>query len=177
MKMKREQKDALVSGLKERFTQSSTIYVTDFTGLSVKHMTDLRRRFRRAGADFLVAKNTLAIRALREASIDAFDDVLEGPTAFVFAGSEPVGAAKVIADFRRETDNKPTVKAGLVDGKRVTPEEVHQLSKLPTREELLAQAAGALQGPLQGFVGVLSGLLSQFVGALEALRAQRADAS
>ncbi len=83
MKMKREQKDALVSGLKERLTQSSTIYLTDFTGLSVKHMTDVRRRFRRAGVDFLVAKNTLAIRALREVSIDAFDDVLDGPTAFV----------------------------------------------------------------------------------------------
>jgi large subunit ribosomal protein L10 len=177
MKMKREQKNALVTGLKDRITGSSTVYLADFTGLSVKNMTDLRRRFRRAGVDFLVAKNTLAMRALHEASIDSLDDVLAGPTAFVFAGAEPVGAAKVLADFRKETENKPTVKAGLVDGKRVTPEEVQQLAKLPTREELLGQAAGAFQGPLQGFVGVLSGMLNQFVGALEALRAQRADAS
>jgi large subunit ribosomal protein L10 len=177
MKMKRAEKEALVTGLKDRITQSSTVYLTDFTGLSVKNMTDLRRRFRSAGIEFLVAKNTLALRALHEVSIDSLDDVLAGPTGFVFAGAEPVGAAKVLADFRKETQNKPAVKAGLVDGKRVTPEEVQQLAKLPTREELLSQAAGAFQGPLQGFVGVLSGMLNQFVGALEALRAQRADAS
>jgi large subunit ribosomal protein L10 len=174
MKMKREQKDVLVSGLQQRLVQSSTIYLTDFTGLSVKDMTDLRRRFRQAGVDFLVAKNTLALRALHAASIDSLDDVLAGPTGFVFAGSEPVGAAKVLADFRKDTEHKPAIKAGLVDGKRVTPEEVHQLAKLPTREELLSHAAGAFQGPLQGFVGALSGLLHQFVGALEGLRAQRA---
>jgi large subunit ribosomal protein L10 len=172
MKMKRAEKEALVTGLKDRITQSSTVYLTDFTGLSVKNMTDLRRRFRSAGIEFLVAKNTLALRALHEVSIDSLDDVLAGPTGFVFAGAEPVGAAKVLADFRKETQNKPAVKAGLVDGKRVTPEEVQQLAKLPTREELLSQAAGAFQGPLQGFVGVLSGMLNQFVGALEALRAQ-----
>ena len=177
MKLKREQKNELVSGLKNRITESPTMYLADFTGLSVKNMTDLRRRFRNAGVDFLVAKNTLALRALHEASIDTFDDVLAGPTAFVFAGNEAVGAAKVLEDFRKETENKPTVKAGLVDGKRVTPEEVRQLAKLPTREELLGQAAGAFQGPLQGFVGVLSGMLNQFVGALEALRTKRADAS
>jgi len=177
MKMQRAEKEALVTGLRDRITQSSTVYLTDFTGLSVKNMTDLRRRFRSAGIEFLVAKNTLALRALHEASIDSLDDVLAGPTGFVFAGAEPVGAAKVLADFRKETQNKPAVKAGLMDGKRVTPEEVQQLAKLPTREELLSQAAGAFQGPLQGFVGVLSGMLNQFVGALEALRAQRADAS
>jgi large subunit ribosomal protein L10 len=167
--MKRAEKEALVTGLKDRITQSSTVYLTDFTGLSVKNMTDLRRRFRSAGIEFLVAKNTLALRALHEASIDSLDDVLAGPTGFVFAGAEPVGAAKVLADFRKETKNKPAVKAGLMDGKRVTPEEVQQLAKLPTREELLSQAAGAFQGPLQGFVGVLSGMLNQFVGALEGL--------
>jgi large subunit ribosomal protein L10 len=177
MKLKKEQKNELVSRLKNRITESPTMYLADFTGLSVKNMTDLRRRFRSAGVDFLVAKNTLALRALHEASIDTFDDVLAGPTAFVFAGTEPVGAAKVLADFRKATEDKPTIKAGLVDGKRVTPEEVQQLAKLGTRDELLSQAAGAFQGPLQGFVGVLSGMLNQFVGALEALRTQRADAS
>ncbi len=177
MKLRKAQKDELVSGLKNRLTESSTVYLADFTGLSVKNMTDLRRRFRSAGVEFLVAKNTLALRALHEASIDTLDDVLAGPTAFVFAGTEPVVAAKVLEDFRKETENKPAVKAGLVDGKRVTPEEVQQLAKLPTRDELLSQAAGAFQGPLQGFVGVLSGMLNQFVGALEALRTKRADAS
>jgi large subunit ribosomal protein L10 len=110
--MKRAEKEALVTGLKDRITQSSTVYLTDFTGLSVKNMTDLRRRFRSAGIEFLVAKNTLALRALHEVSIDSLDDVLAGPTGFVFAGAEPVGAAKVLEDFRKETQNKPAVKAG-----------------------------------------------------------------
>ena len=79
MKLGKEQKNELVRGLKTRITESPTVYLADFTGLSVKHMTDLRRRFRSAGVDFLVAKNTLALRALHEASIDTLDDVLAGP--------------------------------------------------------------------------------------------------
>ncbi len=175
MKLKRKEKDALVAGLKDRFTQASTVYLTDFTGLSVKNMTDLRRRFREAGVEYLVTKNTLAMRALHEASIETLDDVLAGPTAFVFAQDEGVGAAKVLADFQKEAHDRPAIKAGLVDGKRVTPEVVSRLAALPTRNELMSQVAGTLQGPLQGFVGALSGLLNQFVGALEALRAQRAE--
>ena len=95
----------------------------------------------------------------------------------MFFGSEPVGAAKVLADFRKELDNKPAIKAGFVDGQRITPDEIQRLAALPTRDELMGQVAGALQAPLQGFVGALGGLLNQFVGALEALRADRADAS
>ncbi len=177
MKMPRGKKNEFIDEFKERLAQSSNVYVTDFTGLSVKHMTDLRRRFHDEGAEYVVVKNTLAVRALHEASIDSLDDVFAGPTGFVFFGSEPVGAAKVLADFRKNLANKPAIKAGLMDGQRVTPDEIQHLATLPTRAELLAQAAGAMQAPLQGFVGALDALFNQFVGALEALRAQRADAS
>ena len=177
MRMTREKKDDFVRGFKDRLTSSSNVYVTDFTGLTVNNMTDLRRRFQDEGVEYIVVKNTLALRALHEASIDSLDDVLAGPTGFVFYGAEPVVAARVLADFRREVGDKPVVKAGLMDGERVTPAEIHRLASLPTRAELMSQAAGALQGPLQGFVGVLSGLLNQFVGVVEALRAQRLDAS
>ena len=177
MKMKRDQKNELVRGLKDRLTQSSNVYLTDFTGLSVKHITDLRRRFREEGVEYVVVKNTLALRALHEASIDTLDDVLAGPTGFVFAGPEPLGAAKVLANFQKQAADKPTIKAGIVDGERVTPDEVQRLASLPTYDQLLGQAAGAFQAPLQALVGAMGGLLNQFVGALEALRAQRADAS
>ena len=177
MKLTRGKKNEFVSGFKDRLARSSNMYLTDFTGLSVNDMTDLRRRFRKQGVEYVVVKNTLAIRALHDVSIDSLDDVLEGPTGFVFLGPEPVGAAKVLADFRKEVDDKPAIKAGLVDGKRVTPDEIMRLAALPTRAELMGQAAGALQAPLQGFVAALGGLLNQFVGALEALRVQRADAS
>ena len=91
MKMQRAEKEALVTGLKDRITQSSTVYLTDFTGLSVKNMTDLRRRFRSAGIEFLVAKNTLALRALHEASIDSLDDVLAEGDAAADAADFPAG--------------------------------------------------------------------------------------
>ncbi|MDH5642788.1 MAG: 50S ribosomal protein L10 [Gemmatimonadota bacterium] len=175
--MNQAEKKEVVGGLKERLAASPNIYFADFTGLTVKQVTTLRRRFRAEGVEFMVAKNTLALRALHEASIDTVDDVLVGPTGLVFAGAEPVGAAKVLADFQKEAEDKPAIKAGLVDGKRVTPDEVRRLASLPSRDELLGQFAGTVQGPLQGFVGSLSGLLNQFVGALEALRAERADAS
>ena len=177
MKMTREKKNDFVSGFKNRLATSSNVYVTDFTGLTVKNMTDLRRRFQDEGVEYVVVKNTLALRALHEVSIDSLDDVLAGPTGFVFYGAEPVLAARVLADFRKEIGDKPVVKAGLMDGERVTPAEIQRLASLPTRAELMSQAAGALQGPLQGFVGVLSGLLNQFVGVVEAFRVQRADAS
>ncbi len=111
MKMPRGKKNEFIDGFKERLAQSSNVYVTDFTGLSVKHMTDLRRRFHDEGAEYLVVKNTLALRALHEVSIDSLDDVLAGPTGFVFFGTEPVGAAKVLADFRKDLANKPAFKS------------------------------------------------------------------
>jgi large subunit ribosomal protein L10 len=173
--MNRNEKAAVVSNLRERLERLPTVYLTDFTGCAVKQMTELRRRFRSAGVEYVVVKNTLALRALREASITGLDEVLEGPTGFVLS-EDPVVAAKVIADFQKEAETFQ-VKAGIVEGQPVTPAEVHKLAKIPSRDQLLSQLAGGLQAPLQGFAGVLNGLLYQFVGALEALRAQRAEAA
>jgi large subunit ribosomal protein L10 len=149
--------------------------LTDFTGLRVKQVTDFRRRVRAAGLEYVVVKNTLAQRALAEASVVGLDDQLAGPTGFVFA-ADPVAAAKVIAEFQKDADAF-RVKVGLVDGRTVSPQEVQRLARLPSRVELLSQLAGGFQAPLQGFVGALNGLLYQWVGALEALRQQRAGAA
>jgi len=92
----------------------------------------------------------------------------------VLAGADPVAAAKVLADFAKEFE-KPAIKAGLVDGKAVTAEQVKRLASLPSRIELLAQLGGTLQAPMAGFVGALNGLLMNVVGALEALRTKRAS--
>lgn len=173
--MSRERKAEVVQKLTDRLRRSRTLYLTDFTGIAVKPMTELRGRLRDAGVEYVVVKNTLALRALKEANVTGLDEVLNGPTGFVFAGAEPLAAAKVLTAFQQEYEIL-TVKVGLVDGRQITPEEIHRLATLPSHEELLAQMGGALQAPLQGFVGVLSGMLSQFVGAVEALRAQRASA-
>jgi large subunit ribosomal protein L10 len=167
------QKQELVTALATRLRRSVTVYVTDFTGLDVAKITQLRRRLRQAGTEFVVVKNTLARRAFGDAQVAGLEAHLAGPTGLVLAGADPVGAAKVLADFAREFE-KPAIKAGLVDGKAVTPEQVKRLASLPARTELLAQVGGTLQAPLAGFVGALNGLLMNVVGALEALRTKRA---
>lgn len=168
------QKQETVTALAARLKRSTTLYVTDFTGLNVAKMTQLRRRLRQAGTDFLVVKNTLARRALGDAQVPGLEQHLAGPTGLVLAGADPVAAAKVLADFAREFE-KPAIKVGLVDGKAVTAAQVKRLASLPSRPELLGQLGGALQAPMAGFVGALNGLLMNMVGALEALRAKRAE--
>jgi len=175
MKMNRAKKDEVVEQLIARLEQSPNLYLTDFTGLAVKPMTDLRRRLREAGVGYTVVKNSLVLRAFESASVKGLEDVVSGPTAVVFAGEEPVTAAKLLAQFKKDHEQL-TLKAGLVEGRRLEAEEIIRLATLPSRQELLGQLAGAMQAPLQGFVGALSGLLQQFVGAVEALRAQRAGA-
>jgi large subunit ribosomal protein L10 len=168
------QKQETVTALAARLKRSTTLYVTDFTGLDVAKMTQLRRRLRQAGMEFVVVKNTLARRALGDAQFPGLEQHLAGPTGLVLAGADPVAAAKVLADFAKEFE-KPAIKVGLVDGKAVTPAQVTRLASLPSRLELLSQLGGALQAPLAGFAGALNGLLMNMVGALEALRAKRAE--
>jgi large subunit ribosomal protein L10 len=172
------QKQELVTALASRLRGARTVYVTDFTGLDVAKITQLRRRLRQAGGggdtDFVVVKNTLARRALADAQVQGLEAYLAGPTGLVLTGADPIAAAKVLTDFAREFE-KPAIKVGLVDGKAVTPDLVKRLASLPTKHELLAQLGGALQAPMAGFVGALNGLLMNMVGALEALRAKRAS--
>ncbi len=168
------QKQESVTALATKLKRSPTVYVTDFTGLNVARITDLRRKLRAAGVEYVVVKNTLALRAFGEAQLTGLDAHLAGPTALVLAGADPVAAAKVLADFAKEHE-KPAIKIGLVDGKAVTPEQVKRLATLPSRVELLAQVGGALQAPLANFVGALNGLLLLMVGALEALKTKRAS--
>jgi large subunit ribosomal protein L10 len=176
MSATRTEKGEIVVGLTDRLTKSSTIYITDFTGLTVKRMTDLRRKLRGVGVGYVVVKNTLAARAFAEVKISGLDDVLGGATGLVFAGSDPVNAAKILADFHKEFQ-QPTIKAGLFAGRRITADEVKRLATLPSREALLAQLGGAFQAPMAGFLGAMNGLLYQWVGALEALRVQRGNAA
>jgi len=173
MKATKAQKQETVTTLVARLRRSPTVYLADFTGLNVAKATDLRRKLRAAGVEYVVVKNTLARRALAAAEVKGLESHLAGPTALVLAGPDPVSAAKVLTDFAKEHE-KPAVKVGLVDGRAVTPAQVKQLASLPSKPELLAQLGGALQSPMVGFVGALHGLLTMMVGALEALKNNRA---
>jgi large subunit ribosomal protein L10 len=171
--MKRSKKEQLVSELTDKLKGASAVYYTDFSGLNVKRMTDLRRRFRKAGVEYVVIKNTLALRAVNESGMTG--ERLRGPTGIV-VGPDPVAAAKVLTDFARENDQKPGIKGGMLEGRSIGSDQVKALASLPSREQMLAELAGGLQAPLAGFVGALNGLLYMFAGALDALRTQREGA-
>jgi large subunit ribosomal protein L10 len=168
--MKRSEKEQLVSELRHTMTGAKALYFTDFTGLNVKRMTELRRRLRRAGIQYVVIKNTLALRAVNESGLTA--ERLRGPTGVVVS-RDPVAAAKVLSDFARENEQRPAVKGGLLDGQPVTEAQVRQLATLPSREQMLAQLGASFQAPLAQFVGALNGLLYMFAGALEGLKVQK----
>ena len=174
--MNKTDKQTVIDALTAKLAEARAIYVTDYQGLTVGRVTDLRRRLHKAGVDYVVVKNTLALRALKAAAVPGLDAYVTGPTAFALTSADAAAAAKVLTDFAKEFE-KPALKAAIVDGRAVTPEQVGRMAQLPPRDVLLAELAGALQAPLAGFVGVLSGLLSTFVGAVEALRAQRESAA
>lgn len=168
--MKRNEKEQLVAELKDKIKGAPALYYTDFTGLNVKRMTELRRRFRKANVEYVVIKNTLALRAVNESGLVA--ERLRGPTGLVVA-RDAVAAAKLLQDFAKENDQKPTVKGGMLDGRAIAVDQVKKLASMPSRPQMLAELGASLQSPVATFVGALNGMLYAFAGVLEGLRAQR----
>lgn len=172
--MNRTEKEQLVAELKTKIRSAPALYYTDFTGLNVKRMTELRRRLRKANVEYVVIKNTLALRAVNESGLIATR--LRGPTGLVVA-KDAVVAAKLLQDFAKENDQKPAVKGGMLEGRALDVKQVKQLASMPSREQMLADLGAGLQSPLAAFVGALNGMLYMFAGALEALRTQREGAA
>src|SRR6059058_4581533 len=133
--MKRSEKEQLVTELRDKLTNAQSLYYTDFTGLNVKRMTELRRRLKRAGVEYVVIKNTLALRAVNESGL--VGEKLKGPTGLV-VGKDPVAAARVLTDFAKEFEDKPAVKGGLLQGRKIDNAQVKRMASLPSREQMLA---------------------------------------
>ena len=171
----KEKKSAVVNELHEKLETAKAFYLTDFTGLTVKKVTELRSRLRKAGIEYVVVKNTLAERALEGLDLPEVAEFFKGPTAVAIGQHDPVAAAKVLADFARENDNKPAMKAGVVEGKAYTAKEVDRLAKLPGREQLLSELAGCLEAPMSMMLMMLQGKLQETLGLLEALKEQKAS--
>ena len=171
--MKRTEKEQLVSELKEKIESAQALYYTDFTGLNVKRMTELRRRFRKANVEYVVIKNTLALRAVNESGL--VGERLKGPTGLVVT-KDPVEAAKILTDFAKTNDQRPAVKGGMFDGASIDAAQVKRLAAMPSREQMLSELGAGLQAPLSAMLGALNGLLMNFAGALEALKTQKEGA-
>jgi large subunit ribosomal protein L10 len=171
--MKKAEKEQLVADLRDKLKSAQSLYYTDFTGLNVKRMTELRRRLKRAGVDYVVIKNTLALRAVNESGL--VGEKLKGPTGLV-VGKDPVAAARVLTEFAKEFEDRPSMKGGLLQGKAINNAQVKRMASLPSREQMLADLAASMQSPMAAFVGALSGPLYMFAGALDALKSQREGA-
>ena len=171
--MKRNDKELLVTELTTKIKSAKALYYTDFTGLNVKRMTDLRRKLKKAGVEFVVIKNTLALRSVNESGLVGAR--LKGPTGLIIS-KDPVSAAKIVTDFAKENEQRPALKGGMLDGVSIDEAQVKKLASMPSREQMLAQLGAGLQSPLAAFVGALNGLLYMFAGALDALKTQREGA-
>jgi large subunit ribosomal protein L10 len=160
--MKRSDKEQLVAELKAKLTGADAVYYTDFTGLNVKAMTKLRRQFRKAGVEYVVIKNTLALRAVNEAGM--LGQKLKGPTGVVVT-KDAITAAKLLTDFAKENDARPSVKGGLYEGKQVDAAIVKKLASLPTRDEALSILVGTFNSVLSMFALALEGRKTQLEGS------------
>ena len=144
-----------VADIRERLEGAEAVFFTEYRGLSVKAVQDLRRSLRESGAEYRVVKMTLAKLAAGEAGMEGLDEFLSGPTALAFAHGDPVATAKALKDFSK--DNAVFVlKAGYLSGDILTPEEVSRLADLEPRDVLLAMIAGAAKAPLCKAAGMFS---------------------
>lgn len=171
--MNREEKSQIIDEIAEKLKSNSAVLV-DYQGMNVAQSTDLRRKSRESGVDFIVAKNTLTRMAADKAGVSGLNDYLVGPTALAFS-EDPVASAKLMAEFSDQVETF-VMKAGLLDGETVIGEsDVVALSKLPGRDQLVAQIVGGISSPLTGFVTVLNNTVQGLVVALGQIAEQKQE--
>lgn len=163
----------MMEAIKADLADVQAMWVVDACGLTVKEVEGLRRNIREAGAIMKVYKNTIMRIALKETEGPEMDDILEGPSAFVFCSGDVAAAAKAITEFAKENENL-SVKGGMMDGKFVTAEEVAAIASLPSKEELLAKIAGAISGVARGVATSINGVPSGLAQAIKQVAGQKA---
>jgi len=164
---RKEQKAEQVELLTEKLKKARVAVLTDYRGLTVSQIQDLRGKLRTGDVEYRVVKNTLARRAAQAAGVPALESELEGPVAIAFGYDDLSLPSRLINEWVRATRLKLDVKGGLVEGRVFSPNQVKQLADLPSRETLIAQLAGAIQSPIAQLAGALQMPLSMLAGALE----------
>ena len=163
---------ATLASIKEDLEGAGAVWVVDACGLTVKEVQELRNSVRESGATMKVYKNTLMSIALSEAELPTLDDMLHGPSAFVFAGDDIAAAAKAVKEFSKANETL-TIKGGLMEGAAVSAAEVEAIASLPSREELYAKIAGAISGVARGLAVALNGVPSGLAQATKAVADQK----
>jgi large subunit ribosomal protein L10 len=171
--MSRADKSKAVADLTERFRSATGVVLTEYRGISVAGLRELRESLR-GNAEYLVVKNTLTKIAVEEAGVEGIGDMLVGPNAIAFITGDPVEASKGLKNFGKE-NAALVVKGGLLDGKPLSPEEISKLADLESREVLLAKLAGAMKASMSGAAAMFAAPLSQAARTLGALQAKATE--
>lgn len=174
--MRIEDKKKIVADLREKFLKSKIVITTDYKGLDVETLNDLRRKLRAAGVEYKVVKNTLLSRASEDTDVAVIQDSFKGPSAIALSYEDPVAPAKVLAEFAAR-HNKPQIKMGVLDGKLLDVIGIKALSALPSREVLLSQVLSAMNGVPTSFVRVLSAVPRSLLNVLQAIKTQKEEAA
>ncbi len=174
MPISREKKESILADLKTALGAAGGALFTDFRGVDVAGMTELRAKLRAEGSRYVVAKRSLAELALTETPAETLKALLDGATGIAFVGEEPVGVAKVLVDFRKEYESF-VIKGGLLGGEFVGPEKIGALAKTPPRDVLLATLFAAMKAPQTSLAAVLAGALRKAVATVAAIADKRRE--
>ena len=153
-----------VAEVAEQFKNASSVVVVDYLGITVEQATNLRSELRNAGVQFAVVKNNILSRAAKEAGLEGMDDIFKGPSAVAFSNDDVVAPAKILADFAKKVEALE-IKAGVVEGKVSSKEEIEALAKLPSREGLLSMLLSVLQAPVRNTALAIKAVADQKDGA------------
>ena len=157
-------KAQLVTEVAEQFKNASSVVVVDYLGITVEEATNLRAELRKARVQFAVVKNSILSRAAKEAGLEGMDDIFKGPSAVAFSNDDVVAPAKILADFAKKVEALE-IKAGVVEGKVSSKEEIEALAKLPSREGLLSMLLSVLQAPVRNTALAIKAVADQKDGA------------
>ena len=166
--MRREKKEEAVRELAEKLSRCNIVITTDYRGLSVAEMTELRRRLRQGEIEYRVVKNTLARFAAAEVDKEGLMSIIEGPTAIAFGYGDVTEPAKALIDYIRSSRAELRIRGGLLDRRVLSASEVTALATLPPREVLIARLLGGMQGAISTLVNVLNATSAGFLGLLNA---------
>jgi len=169
------EKISQVAEIKSKLQENEIAIISQYAGINVEKVTELRRRLRAAGIEYKVYKNTLATIALKEIGAEGAAQYMNGPTAWVFA-NDPVAPAKILKEYAREA-KVVTMSGGVLNGRPIPKESVEALATLPSREQLVAQVVGTIAMPLRNAVGVLNALPRNLVNVLDQIKKQKEGAA
>ncbi|NLM98158.1 MAG: 50S ribosomal protein L10 [Halanaerobiaceae bacterium] len=171
--MAKPEKEAIVNEIAEKLSASKSVVVTDYKGLDVAALTELRKRLREAGVEYKVIKNTLARIAASKAACEELNQLFVGPTAIAFGIEDAVSPAKILVDFSKE-NNALEIKGGALNGEVIDFDKVKALAEIPPREVLLSQVLAGMKSPISGLVNVLAGNIRGLVQVLSQIKEQKA---